>query len=191
MLAYDFMMHTLSIVLAVALLTVQGLGELMAMWRTGSLRRKWTPEWTFRAVNLPYRLMFAVGMLDNFLATSNPTLPLLTIGAAVATSGVAVRIACHYQLGYHFSPYVELDDGHQLIESGFYRYVRHPMYLGTLLTLLGAPLMMGSVWAVVFAVAALAGLIARIKKEELFLREHLAGYDQYAMRTWRLAPWVW
>ena len=184
-------MSELPIVLAAVLLLVQGLAELTAMWHTGALRRRWTPEWTFRAVNIPYRLMFVAGIAEHFTTEVQPSLVVLVAGIVVAAAGIVLRVACHFQLGRHFSPYVELADEHALTEHGIYRYVRHPMYLGTLLTLIGVPLMLASAWSAVFAFLAAVGLYTRLKKEEMFLHENLTGYKEYAQRTWRLVPWVW
>lgn len=191
MLAESTVVHALPIVLAAALLVVQGLAELAAMYRTGALRRRRTPEWTFRAVNLPYRLMFLAGILQQIRGDVRSGIPVLAVGTVIAAAGVLLRVLCHFQLGYHFSPYVELADEHTLTERGLYRYVRHPMYLGTLLILVGVPMMLSSPWSAMFALLAAAGLWARIRKEEQFLSQKLPGYGEYATRTWRLVPWVW
>ncbi|QDU57694.1 methyltransferase family protein [Aeoliella mucimassa] len=184
-------MKQLPVIFAALLLLVQGLAELAAMWRTGALRRRRTPEWTFRAVNLPYRLMFVCGIVEWYYRGETLRAELFATGAALASAGVLLRVICHFQLGYHFSPYVDLAETHQLTEQGFYRVVRHPMYLGTLLILIGVPLLTASWWAAGFAVISAAGLLARVVKEERFLSQNLPGYEEYTHRTWRLVPWIW
>ena len=161
------------------------------MWWTGSLKRKRTPEWTFRAVNLPYRLMFGVGIVDRFYHPLALHPLLLSAGTTLTLGGIVLRVVSHFHLGYHFSPFVEMASQHQLTERGFYRYLRHPMYLGTLMILLGMPLLLASWWSVGFAVLSGLGLVARVRKEEQFLIANLPGYQQYMQRTWRLVPWVW
>ncbi len=161
------------------------------MWRTGSLWRTWTPEWTFQAVNLPYRMMVVAGVVEHLLTSHEPTSIGVLSGVALALAGIAIRVVCHFQLGARFSPYVELADEHHLMQTGLYRHLRHPMYLGTLLIAAGLPLLMGSVWAAGCAVLVVVGLLVRISKEEQLLRQHLPGYNEYAIRTWRLIPGVW
>jgi protein-S-isoprenylcysteine O-methyltransferase Ste14 len=184
-------LRELPIMLGVALLVVQGMAEFICMRHTGSLRRTWTPEWTFRAVNLPYRLMIVAGVAEHFLTNHAPSVPSMIAGVALALIGIAIRVACHFQLGVRFSPYVELAQEHQLADIGLYRYLRHPMYLGTLLISAGIPLAMGSIWAAGCALLVAIGLLFRMANEERYLRDHLPGYEEYAARTWRLVPGVW
>ena len=184
-------MHALPIFFAIGLLLLQGIAEGLAMWRTGSLRRKWTPEWTFQAVNLPYRMMVVAGVAEYLLTNHKPTSIGILCGVVLALAGIAIRTVCHFQLGARFSPYVELADEHTLIQAGLYRHLRHPMYFGTLLIAVGLPLVMGSAWAAGCAVLVVVGLLFRISKEEQLLRQHLPGYNAYAARTWRLIPCVW
>jgi protein-S-isoprenylcysteine O-methyltransferase Ste14 len=87
---------------------------------------------------------------------------------------------------------IQTERGHTVVESGPYRFVRHPMYVGTILTHLAAPLILGSFWAL-----APGGLIAvlfvwRTAKEDQTLRRELAGYEEFTARTrYRLFPGVW
>jgi protein-S-isoprenylcysteine O-methyltransferase Ste14 len=87
---------------------------------------------------------------------------------------------------------IQTDRGHRVITNGPYRYVRHPMYVGSILMYFGTPLIWGSVWALVLA--AIAGLlfIARTALEDTTLRRELPGYEEYAARSrYRLVPGVW
>ena len=82
--------------------------------------------------------------------------------------------------------------GHQVAEGGLYRHVRHPMYAGLVLIMVGLCIWLGSAAALIATLVPTALLVVRIIFEERMLRTKLAGYDEYAGRVrWRLVPGVW
>jgi protein-S-isoprenylcysteine O-methyltransferase Ste14 len=87
---------------------------------------------------------------------------------------------------------IQTERGHRLIDTGPYAIVRHPMYAGAFLYLLGTPLVLGS-WLGLAALPAIMGLlIGRIFIEEAALRKGLPGYAEYSRRVrYRLVPGVW
>ena len=87
---------------------------------------------------------------------------------------------------------IRLSENQTVISTGPYAIVRHPMYSGALILMVGMPLALGSWWGLVPMVPSLAGLVWRIIDEERFLCRNLPGYADY-MRTvrWRLVPFVW
>ena len=92
------------------------------------------------------------------------------------------------------APQVRLQSrrGHQVVTSGPYRLVRHPMYAGVLLYFLGVPLLLGS-WCgfVLFPIFAI-GLGIRALGEERLLRSRLTDYDIYTRRVrFRFVPYIW
>lgn len=87
---------------------------------------------------------------------------------------------------------VEVEEGQQLVTSGPYALVRHPMYVSTLAVYLPSPLALGSYWGLLAAVWLVPLLVARIRNEEEVLRRNLPGYEEYARKTrFRLVPGVW
>ncbi|TYL39272.1 isoprenylcysteine carboxylmethyltransferase family protein [Natronococcus pandeyae] len=115
-------------------------------------------------------------------------------GLGTILLGVAVRQYAVRTLGNGFSLEVTVDADDEVIDSGPYRWVRHPSYTGALLSLLGVGIAVGN-WlsiAVVF-VAGLAGYGYRIRVEERALRDTLGdAYAEYADRTpYRLVPGLW
>ncbi len=82
--------------------------------------------------------------------------------------------------------------GHYVVTSGPYRFVRHPMYVGVSVMLLGTPLILGSLWAFLPVIALIALTLVRTAYEDRMLRVELPGYEDYAQHTrWRLIPGVW
>lgn len=82
--------------------------------------------------------------------------------------------------------------GHRPITHGPYRFVRHPMYLGAILSFIGTPLLLGTGWAFIPSAIATLAVIARTALEDKTLQAELPGYADYAQRTrYRLLPGVW
>jgi Phospholipid methyltransferase len=79
-----------------------------------------------------------------------------------------------------------------VIDSGVYAVVRHPMYAGGVLLLVGMPLWLESYPAAMLASGPIGMLVVRIPVEEQLLRRELAGYDAYTARArYRLIPFLW
>lgn len=87
---------------------------------------------------------------------------------------------------------IQRERGQRVIDTGPYAYVRHPMYVGGLLTFLAMPVQLGS-WLGLAATALLIPALGfRIIMEERTLAAELEGYREYAARVrWRLIPGVW
>jgi len=87
---------------------------------------------------------------------------------------------------------IQTERKQRVISTGVYGLVRHPMYLGAVFMMFGAPLLLGSIWGLIIGVIALFVLIGRIIGEEKMLIETLPGYSDYMKRTrYRLVPFVW
>ncbi|MBE6915681.1 MAG: isoprenylcysteine carboxylmethyltransferase family protein [Ruminococcaceae bacterium] len=117
---------------------------------------------------------------------------------AVVWSAVAV-----FLLGYllyaevirenaYLSRTIEVQENQSLIDTGLYAFVRHPMYTATILLFLSMPLILGSLWAFLIFLLYPFIIAGRIKYEEAFLEENLAGYREYKQKVkYRLIPFVW
>ena len=87
---------------------------------------------------------------------------------------------------------IELAADQKVISTGPYAVVRHPMYAGAIVMLLGIPIALGSWWGLLVFVSMMPALIWRLIDEEKFLARNLLGYTQYQQRVRRrLIPLVW
>ena len=87
---------------------------------------------------------------------------------------------------------IELASNQKVISSGPYAWVRHPMYAGGLVMLLGIPVALGSWWGLAVAIAIIPALIWRLIDEERFLGHNLPGYAEYRHKVrYRLIPLLW
>lgn len=111
------------------------------------------------------------------------------LGVVLFAGGGALRIWPVFVLGYRFSGLAAIQPGHTLVTSGVYRVIRHPSYLGLLISSLGWVLDFRSWLGVLLTALLIPPLLARIHSEERLLREHFGGeYDVYRARTSRLIP---
>jgi protein-S-isoprenylcysteine O-methyltransferase Ste14 len=87
---------------------------------------------------------------------------------------------------------IQVEENQSVISTGPYALVRHPMYAGALILMLGIPLALGSWWGLLLFIPGLAGIIWRLLDEERFLSENLAGYTEYKNKVrFRLVPFMW
>jgi protein-S-isoprenylcysteine O-methyltransferase Ste14 len=89
------------------------------------------------------------------------------------------------------SALIEVDTEQKVVSSGPYALVRHPMYIGALILLLGMPLALGSLWGILTIVPITAVIIWRLIDEERFLTKNLPGYGEYKEKVkYRLLPGI-
>lgn len=87
---------------------------------------------------------------------------------------------------------IQKDRGHKVITTGPYKYVRHPMYAGTITFYFCIPLALGSLYALIPSSLVVVLIIVRTYLEDKTLHKELSGYREYAKKTrYRLLPWVW
>jgi protein-S-isoprenylcysteine O-methyltransferase Ste14 len=113
-------------------------------------------------------------------------------GIALMWAGMAFRYYAMRVLGRYFTFQVDVHTGQTVIETGPYRYIRHPSYSGALVTVFGLGLALGN-WASILALLAcvLIGYAYRIRVEEAALVTALGQpYSEYMSRTARLVPFV-
>jgi protein-S-isoprenylcysteine O-methyltransferase Ste14 len=87
---------------------------------------------------------------------------------------------------------VQVMEEQTVISTGPYAHLRHPMYAGALVLIVGIPLALGSWWDLLVIILTVPALIWRLLDEERFLKRNLPGYSDYTQRVrHRLVPFVW
>ena len=87
---------------------------------------------------------------------------------------------------------IQTDRKHRVIETGLYKIVRHPAYLGSIIQSLGFPLIFGSLWSILPISLLIILLITRTSMEDKTLKNELIGYFEYSNKTqYKLIPYVW
>jgi protein-S-isoprenylcysteine O-methyltransferase len=115
----------------------------------------------------------------------------LLLADMTALAGLLVTLWARVTLGANWSSNVTLKENHELIERGPYAYVRHPIYTGILLLILGAMIFDGSLSAILFLLFCMIGYWSKLKNEEKLMLEHFPDeYPKYKTRTKTLVPFL-
>lgn len=129
------------------------------------------------------------GVLGNALFSR--TQALLATSVVLAWAGVLFAIWARVMLGRNWSATVTLKQSHDLIQSGPYRLVRHPIYSGMLLSFVGVILFLDSVGGAVGLGIAIAVYYLKARQEETILAGHFGqAWEQYCSRTRAIIPFI-
>ena len=115
------------------------------------------------------------------------------IGLVAIVLGITVRAYAILTLRRFFTVNVTLQEGHRLIRTGPYRFIRHPAYTGTLLSFYGFAIAVENVWAAIILIVPITAAFAmRMRVEEAVLRQGFPEeYPEYERTTRRLVPFVY
>lgn len=140
-------------------------------------------------------LMFILGFLLaglDYRFTWYPLPDLVSRAAAVVFLLAYLMYAEVLRENTYLSRTVEVQQGQQVIDTGLYGIVRHPMYSATVLLFLSIPLVLGSVISFVVFLLYPVVIDKRIRNEEKILEDGLAGYSEYKKRVkYKLIPFIW
>ena len=119
-------------------------------------------------------------------------LPWPLIGTAVFATGAALRWWAIWHLGQFFTVNVAVAANHRVVDTGPYRFVRHPSYSGILLQFAGLGLSLGTLPSLlVILIPPTLAILYRVRIEEATLRTHLAdAYVDYSLRTKKIVPLI-
>ena len=118
-----------------------------------------------------------------------PTHELFTFGAALTWAGIGFAIWARYHLGRFWSGTVALREGHQLIRSGPYAYIRHPIYTGILAAVLGTALAFDRYQGLVAFALVLTGFAWKASREEALLAGQFgAEFEEHRQHTGFFLP---
>lgn len=141
-------------------------------------------RWHHRAVYL----VLVMAPVEALLVGARPFGQL--VGLVCMAAGVGLYRWGAGALGEALSPFLSPAPGSALVREGPYALVRHPMYLGQMMIVLGAPLLVGARFTIALSVAAVGVIARRMDREDALLAERLPGYRDYAATTKRLLPWI-
>ena len=134
---------------------------------------------------------FVVAGLDHRFGWSSVPPWAIILASAVLLISYALYAEVMRENAY-LSRTVEVQEGQQVVDTGLYGIVRHPMYAVTLWLFLSIPVVLGSWWSLLCFAPYAAVIILRIHNEEKVLTRDLPGYAEYKTRVkYRLIPFVW
>jgi protein-S-isoprenylcysteine O-methyltransferase Ste14 len=131
-------------------------------------------------------------LLPPILPIADDATALQLLGVPLYTLGLLIAITARWQLGTNWADIeaAQVLDQQHVVASGLYRYLRHPIYTGDLLLLIGLELSLNS-WLVLALLPLIPVVVWRAVQEERMLVQRLPGYAAYCADTWRFVPLVW
>ncbi|MGO9158853.1 methyltransferase family protein [Mycobacterium sp.] len=135
--------------------------------------------------------MVLLSVLDHRMDWSSVPPWLCLLGDVLVAAGLGIAMLVIVQNNYAAAT-VTVETGQSVASGGFYKFVRHPMYVGDVIMMVGIPLALGSYWALLLVIPGVLVLASRIVDEERMLTQELGGYREYTQRVrYRLVPYVW
>ena len=134
---------------------------------------------------------FVVSGLDYRFGWSQMPLWVTVVAAVLFLTGYGLYAEVLRENAY-LSRTVKVEEGQQVIDTGLYAIVRHPMYMATILMFLAMPVVLGSWYGLIVFGAYPVIIVVRLKDEEALLRRELSGYEAYQKKVkYRLLPFIW
>jgi protein-S-isoprenylcysteine O-methyltransferase Ste14 len=151
-----------------------------------------TIEKLITAIALPYvPAMMVISVLDHRFGWSRVPAAASLVGDVLVGMAVVMTMLVIIQNSYADTA-VRAQESQKVVSTGLYRLVRHPMYVGNILLMVGIPIALGSYWALVMVIPGVVVLAVRILDEETMLGRELAGYREYTRKVrYRLVPYIW
>jgi len=144
-----------------------------------------------RLARLPFILGFLIPGFDYRFGWSDIPMAFVIAANVIVMAGYFFVFLVFRENSYT-SRIVEVEKEQEVITTGPYSIVRHPMYTGTIVMFLFTPLALGSWWAIIAFALWPVVLVYRIFDEERVLMKDLKGYKEYCEKTcYRLIPFVW
>lgn len=141
--------------------------------------------------SLAFITLFIVSALDHRFGWSEVPIYAVAAGNVLVVLGLFAVFLVFKENSYT-SATIEVGADQKVISTGPYAIVRHPMYAGAFVMLLGMPLAMGSCWGELAAIPMMAAIVWRLLDEEKFLAKNLVGYLEYQKKVkYRLVPFIW
>ncbi|AGB25085.1 putative protein-S-isoprenylcysteine methyltransferase [Mycobacterium sp. JS623] len=135
--------------------------------------------------------MILVSALDYRFGWSSVPAAVSVLGDILVGAGLLIAMITTIQNGYAAAN-ITVESDQKVVSTGVYSVVRHPMYFGNVVMMIGVPLALGSYWALLFVIPGLSVLATRILDEEKALTQDLDGYDEYTHKVhYRLVPGIW
>jgi len=136
-------------------------------------------------------LPFITASIDHRLGWSRVPVLLVFLGDVLVALGLYI-VFLVFRENTFTSATIEVKDEQKVISTGPYAVIRHPMYSGAFIMLLGIPLALGSWWAFILVFLLFAAIVWRLLEEEKFLSKNLPGYTSYRQKVrYRLIPFFW
>ena len=187
--------------IAVFLLSTNGIGVYLSLKDPALLERRkavgpGAEQSTAQKVIMSLAFLVIIGLLifcalDRRFGWSFVPGWVSILGDGLVALGLMINLIVFRENSFGASN-IRTEEGQQVITTGPYALIRHPMYAGVLVMMAGVPLALGSWWGLLVLLVQIPVLVWRILDEEALLIKELAGYPDYMRKVrYRLLPGVW
>ena len=143
------------------------------------------------AAQIAFILVLVIPAIDHHFAWSLVPTYLSLFGNVLVVIGLLI-VFYVFKENTFTSAIIEVNTRQKVIATGPYAIVRHPMYIGAIIMLLGIPLALGSFWGEIAVILISLVIIWRLLDEEKYLETNLPGYKEYKNKVkYRLVPFIW
>lgn len=157
-----------------------------------------TKKWDKTILGLSFLVtisMYLIAGLDSgrFYWSSEFHWSLYLIGALFTATGQLLFLIAQKQNRFFSSTVrIQTERGHEVCDTGLYKVVRHPAYIGSIIQAIGFPLLFGSLWSIIPVSILIILFMTRTSLEDKTLKNELKGYKEYSEKTkYRLIPFIW
>jgi protein-S-isoprenylcysteine O-methyltransferase Ste14 len=145
---------------------------------------------TYFGVTIPAFSILFIPIIFTTISKRQPSRTSIIFYLSIFFAGMFIRYLGLRELRGLFSAKVELRKDHNIINSGIYGIIRHPLYLGTLVMSFAAVVFYVNILSMIMMGLLLIGIAIRVNKEEKYLQANLMGYSDYMKETKRLLPYI-
>ncbi len=140
------------------------------------------------------------GMILAYMAGTYPVFrmqidpdTLMGLSITIMVAGIIIRFLAIRTLGRHFRTLIHIREDHTVVKTGLYQYIRHPAYLGLLISVFGVTVVFQNFLIPIIVIAMfLPAILLRITYEEAALCTKLGReYEEYRKGTWKLIPYIY
>ncbi len=166
------------------------ISERAILTRPGNSIRKGWGDWTVWLILFPMWLTLMGPVAEFIFLDTQPTVWEMVAGGVLFVAAGFFSVKGYMDLEEGFAQAIERDDT-QLVVTGIYETIRHPVTLGNILFCAACPLFLAAGPSWIPALVTILGLMLRISIEETFLQNHIPDYKAYKERTWAMIPFIY
>ena len=184
-------MSAYGLIVGLCWLALAAVWVVMAFSAKRTARRSWDSMWVRLVIAAIVLLLFmAPGRYFAHLAVLQMGPVAGPLGVVLCAAGVTFAIWARLYLGHNWGMPMTLRKDHELVTTGPYAWVRHPIYSGVMLAMLGTALV-SPWWILILVVFSTYYIYSAHQEEKLMLKEFPNAYPTYMRHTKRLIPWVY
>jgi len=148
-----------------------------------------TTEWSIRAISFLPFMVFSYNFERTGFSNTMSLQYVRLVGMIMVPAGIVVSMWAQRALGRNWAGGAALHKGHRLVQDGPFKYVRHPVYAGMLISAIGQALTALNIWLALFALLFWCSYSVRVPLEELLLQKKFKKkWERYAASTGMFIP---